>query len=141
MAYERPRQLGAHESPMIQIVREELRGASERDDGQMPPAADKLHFDLEAPWPTTGQQTGRGASSRGAGAVWRSSGPPQESLVDRVAEIINYWDTDRSLARSEVQKSLDHYTRSTKRRNSDVAAVEWLGCISRTRPVVLSWIP
>ncbi len=31
---------------------EVLRGASERDDGQMPSAADKLHFDLRRPFST-----------------------------------------------------------------------------------------
>ena len=30
-----------------------LRGASERDDGQMLPTAEELHFDLEGPCPTT----------------------------------------------------------------------------------------
>ena len=68
---------------------EVLRGASERDDGQ--------------------------ASSRGAGAVLVPSGPPQESLVGTVAEIINYWHSDRSLAKGEVQRSLDQYRWSISR--------------------------
>ena len=35
------------------LGKEWLRGASERDDGQMPPAANEPYFDLEGPCPTT----------------------------------------------------------------------------------------
>ena len=45
-----------------------------------------------------------------------------DPLVEGVTEIINYWETARSLDKSEVQKSLDHYTsRKTYERGSIIS--------------------
>ena len=37
---------------------------------------------------------------------------PDEPLVEEATEIVNYFDTERSPARREVQESLDPYTQS-----------------------------
>ena len=51
--------------------------------------------------------------SREAGAVSEPSGPPRESLVGSLTEIVNYRYSERSLA-TEVQESLDQYTHRFK---------------------------
>ena len=51
----RREQVRAHVSPAVQVGNTRTTGATKRDDGQMPPAADELDFDLHWPCPATGR--------------------------------------------------------------------------------------
>ena len=44
---------GRTHPPEVPVGKEWLRGASDRDNWQMPPAADELHFNLHRPCPAT----------------------------------------------------------------------------------------
>ena len=52
-AHGRREQVRAEAFPPLRPAMDGLRGASDRDDGQMPPATDELHFDLHRPCSTT----------------------------------------------------------------------------------------